>query len=219
MGCLAFLQGISSTQGLNSCLLCLLHWQVGSLPLLPPRKPCSLNTPTHFHLELYTCCPLCLFFYTFFYKLFICPIPFVVQPWIKGASLMAQWQKIHLPKQEAYIQSLDQKDPLEKEMATHSSILAWKNPSTEELGGLQSMRSQKVRHGWAHAAQPLNQRSFPKKSSYDQFVPHGPVSCASWHSLLPEMVLYHLFCNFVSWECKPLLLPGSWLYNSSQGDM
>ena len=60
---------------------------------------------------------------------------------------MAQWQKIHLPKQEAYIQSLDQKDPLEKEMATHSSILAWKNPSTEELGGLQSMRSQKVRHG------------------------------------------------------------------------
>ena len=35
-----------------------------------------------------------------------------------------QWQKIHLPKQEAYIQSLDQKDPLEKEMATCSSILA-----------------------------------------------------------------------------------------------
>ena len=37
-------------------------------------------------------------------------------------------------------------DPLEKEMATHSSILAWEIPWTEEAGGLQSMRSQRVRH-------------------------------------------------------------------------
>ena len=39
-----------------------------------------------------------------------------------------------------------QEDPLEKEMATHSSILAWKIPWTEERGGLQSMGSQSVRH-------------------------------------------------------------------------
>ena len=41
--------------------------------------------------------------------------------------------------QERWVQSLGRKDPLEKEMATHSNILAWKIPRTEELGGLQSM--------------------------------------------------------------------------------
>ena len=44
------------------------------------------------------------------------------------------------------IRSLGQEDPLEKEMATHSSILAWKIPWTEEPGRLQSMGSQRVRH-------------------------------------------------------------------------
>ena len=43
---------------------------------------------------------------------------------------------------ETQVQSLDQEDPLEKEMATHSSILAWEIPWTEELGGLQTMGSQ-----------------------------------------------------------------------------
>ena len=47
--------------------------------------------------------------------------------------------------QEMWVQSLGQKDPLEKEMATHSSILAWEMPWTEESGGLQSMGSQRVR--------------------------------------------------------------------------
>ena len=44
-------------------------------------------------------------------------------------------------KQETRVQSLDQEDPLEKGMATHSSILAWEIPRTEEPGGLQSMGS------------------------------------------------------------------------------
>ena len=44
------------------------------------------------------------------------------------------------------VRSLDGEDPLEKEMATHSSILAWKIPRTEEPGGLQSMGLQRVRH-------------------------------------------------------------------------
>ena len=48
--------------------------------------------------------------------------------------------------QEAWAQSLGQEGPLEKEMATHSSVLAWKLPWTEEPGGLQSMGSQTVRH-------------------------------------------------------------------------
>ena len=45
-------------------------------------------------------------------------------------------------KQETWVQSLCQEDPLEKEMATHSCILAWKIPWTEEPGGLQSIGSQ-----------------------------------------------------------------------------
>ena len=47
---------------------------------------------------------------------------------------------------ETQIQSLGREDPLEKEMATHSSILAWKIPWTEEPGRLQSMGLQRVRH-------------------------------------------------------------------------
>ena len=46
--------------------------------------------------------------------------------------------------QETWVQSLGQKDPLEEEMATHSSILAWKIPWTEEPGRLQSMGSQEL---------------------------------------------------------------------------
>ena len=56
---------------------------------------------------------------------------------------MAQRLK-HLPAmQETWIRSLGQEDSLEKEMATHSSILAWRIPWTEEPGGLQSMGSQR----------------------------------------------------------------------------
>ena len=48
--------------------------------------------------------------------------------------------------QEMQVQSLGQEDPLEKAMATHSSILAWEIPWTEKPGGLQSIGSQRVRH-------------------------------------------------------------------------
>ena len=50
--------------------------------------------------------------------------------------------------QETQVQSLGWEDPLEKEMATHSSILAWRIPWTEEPGGLQSTRLQRVGHDW-----------------------------------------------------------------------
>ena len=56
----------------------------------------------------------------------------------------------HLPvMQKTQVQSLGWEDPLEKEMATHSSILAWRIPWTEEPGSLQSMGSQRVRQDWA----------------------------------------------------------------------
>ena len=59
---------------------------------------------------------------------------------------MAQTVK-HLPAmQETQVRSLDQEDPLEKGMATHSSTLAWKIPQMEEPGRLQSMGSQRVGH-------------------------------------------------------------------------
>ena len=50
--------------------------------------------------------------------------------------------------QETQVWSLDWEDPLEEEIAIHSSTLAWKIPQTEEIGGLQSKGSQRVRHDW-----------------------------------------------------------------------
>ena len=61
-----------------------------------------------------------------------------------GSSLVAQTVK-HLPTMwETWVRSLGQEDPLEKEMANHSSTLAWEIPWTEEPGRLQSMGSQRV---------------------------------------------------------------------------
>ena len=65
------------------------------------------------------------------------------------ASLVARMVK-HLPAmRETWVRFLGQEDPLEKEMAIHSSTLAWKIPWTEEPDRLQSMGSQRVRHDWA----------------------------------------------------------------------
>ena len=62
------------------------------------------------------------------------------------ASLVAQRVKCLPTMQETWVQFLGQEDPLEKEMATHSSTLAWKIPWTERPGRLQSMGSQRVGH-------------------------------------------------------------------------
>ena len=59
---------------------------------------------------------------------------------------MDQMAKNPLAMQETWVQSLGWEDPLEKGMATHSSILAWRIPWTEELGRLQSTGSQRVGH-------------------------------------------------------------------------
>ena len=61
----------------------------------------------------------------------------------EGASQVAQWKRIHLPRQETQVPPLGWKDPLEKEMATHSSVLAWEITWTEEPGRIQSMGLQK----------------------------------------------------------------------------
>ena len=103
----------SSQPGWNPRLLCLLHWQEGSLPLSHLRSP--ILGVSESNLKNITS--------------------------IFGASLLA-----HTEKQEPRARSLGRGDPLEKETATRSSILAWRIPWTEEPGGLQSTVSQRVRH-------------------------------------------------------------------------
>ena len=73
------------------------------------------------------------------------------------ASLMVQQVKNRPAMWETWVQSLGWEDSLEKEMATHSSILAWKIPKTEEPGRLQPMGIQRVGHDWMteHACMPL----------------------------------------------------------------
>ena len=74
---------------------------------------------------------------------------FAVATSISRDSLVAQMVKRLPVMRETWVRSLGRDDPLEKEMATHSSILAWKIPWTEEPGRLQSMGLQRVRHDWA----------------------------------------------------------------------
>ena len=62
--------------------------------------------------------------------------------------------------QETLVSSLGQEDPLEKEMATHSSILAWRIPWTKEPAGLQSMGSQRVGHDLVTKPPPIYGRVF-----------------------------------------------------------
>ena len=81
------------------------------------------------------------------------------------ASLLAQMVKNLPAMQDTGVQSLGREDPLEKEVATHSSILAWRIPRKEEPGRLQSMGSQRVGHYWAiHTHTQF--MSFPKKIRY-----------------------------------------------------
>ena len=66
--------------------------------------------------------------------------------WLRRTSLVAQMVKHMTTMREAQVRSLAWEDPLQNEMATHSSTLAWKIPWAKEPGGLQSMGSQRVRH-------------------------------------------------------------------------
>ena len=61
-----------------------------------------------------------------------------------GASLVAQRLKRLPAMRETWVRSLGREDPLEKEIATHSSVLAWEIPPTEEPGGLRSMRPEEL---------------------------------------------------------------------------
>ena len=91
----------------------------------------------------------------------------------------------HLPSmRETQVWSLGQEDPLEKEMVTHSSTLAWRIPWIEEPGGLQSTGSQRVGHDWAtsltHLVCALNW-------------------CCAWHAFLRES---YEEGTIITWVCR-----------------
>ena len=96
--------------------------------------------------------------------------------WLRG-SLVAQMVKNLPPVQETRVWSQGQEDPLEKTMATHSNILAWRIPWAEDPSGLQSMGSQRVRLDWAtkHACGYLwRSRSTQKLIKLNRSQSHSP---------------------------------------------
>ena len=123
--CRFLCQGIFLTQGLNPCLL---YWQVNSLSL------CHLVSPL-----LCMCVCMCVYIYI---SIIDCWYSWINIMCLYRASLIAQWVKNLPAMQENWVRFLGREDPLEKEMATHSSVLAWRIPWTEEPGGLQSMELQ-----------------------------------------------------------------------------
>ena len=79
---------------------------------------------------------------------------------------MAQRLKRLSAMRETWVLSLDREDPLEKEMVTHSSILAWRIPWTEEPGGLQSTGSQRVRDNRANSLTKQSKEVFPNNIGF-----------------------------------------------------
>ena len=101
------------------------------------------------------------------------------------ASLVAQLVKNLPALQETQAQFLSQEDPLEKEMANHSRILAWKIPWTEEPGGPQSMGSW-VGHDWATKPPLLVvHRGWPDKRATEEL----------WRSPDQTMIEFHVCLN------------------------
>ena len=106
--------------------------------------------------------------------------------------------------QETWVWSLGWEDPLEKEMATHSSILAWRIPWMEEPGGLQSMVSQRVRHDWATSLTHSAIISRVTMHSLDVLLSRlEPVYCSMSGSLL----LLDLHTDFSGGRSGGLVLP------------
>ena len=77
--------------------------------------------------------------------------------------IVAQMVKSLPAVQKTQVQSLGWQDTLEKGMATHSSILAWRIPWTEEFGELQSIGSQRVGHDWSNLARTHSTKATSKK--------------------------------------------------------
>ena len=103
--------------------------------------------------------------------------------------------------QEKQVQPLGQENPLEKKMATHSSILVWKIPWTEEPGGLQSMGSQRVRHTWVC----IHTQSIYIDSLYENISPVLSHFLIQMRKLKTSKILKHLALSLWILPSKSLL--------------
>ena len=101
--------------------------------------------------------------------------------------------------QETWVQSLGQEDPLEKEMATHSSILAWEIPPTEEPGELQSMGSQESDTGHDLVTKP----HIETEAGFLSFL-GSCISCLEWN--LEEWFIFYIGSFFFASPWKAVLL-------------
>ena len=106
--------------------------------------------------------------------------------------------------QETWVWSLGREDPLEKGMATHSSILAWRIPWTEEPGGLQSMGSQRVGHDWVTFTHTHTLVITPRTTLQNR--PEGIAAAMSW-AAIPRRALP---------QSQELLSPNTELSSSAQ---
>jgi len=134
---------------------------------------------------------------------------------------------------EAWVWSLGQEYPLEKGMATHSSTLAWEIPWTEEPGGLQSMGSQRIRHGWAcmHACHQIPEQQTLKMSIWSKtwaiwktiivkrnLKRHDDETYAEWDilELKKDITLYptegSFSMDYLEFSCTAHLSLLSWLF-------
>ena len=114
---------------------------------------------------------------------------------------MPQWSRIRLAMQETpetWVRSLGREDPLEEEMATHSSVLAWRIPCTEEPGGLQSMGSKKKLDTTEHTANTHTHTQMPLTVSPTWTVfslSHTLDVCAALNYCLTASFTPSHFCN------------------------
>ena len=112
--------------------------------------------------------------------------------------------------QETWVQSLGQEDPLKKEMATHSCILAWRTPWTEQPGGLQSMGSHRVRQDLARRVimrNVLNKAQCLIAAAAAKSLQSCPTLCDPWtvaHRAPPSMG----FSRQEYWSGSPFPSPG-----------
>ena len=131
------------------------------------------------------------------------PTKFIVQ----AVTLVAQRVKRLPPMRETRVRSLGREDPLEKEMAPHSSTLAWRIPWMEEPGRLQSAGSQRVRHDWATSLQwwPVTMKTYYRE-------PWGHNE-KSWLCLRGKGR-----CSVVSHSLRPQLLLECWDHEGAMGE-
>ena len=98
--------------------------------------------------------------------------------------------------QEMWVWALGWEDPLEEEMAIHSSILAWKIPWTEEPGGLQSMGSQSVRHSWSDLAHTHTMAAWPGQGLEQKVMPL--IHVLDWTQIPP--IIHEFLTLIIRWS-------------------